>query len=100
MDKSPPLPETFAIPGTLIADWLARDPTAPLNATLTKSDIDGLFFAIDHSINAVHALQDSLIAYSNGDLEGANARSWECSRRLIESQNKMRQVLTSIIASS
>lgn len=68
-----------------------------IDRALTKADWDNIFFCLDHAIRASAELQNALIAYSNGSLDDANAHSWEASRRQIEAQNKLRQIMTSVM---
>jgi len=68
-----------------------------IERTLTKADWDNIFFCLDHSIRASAELHSALIAYTNGSLEDANSHSWEASRRQIEAQNKLRQIMTSVM---
>ena len=85
------------MPPQVIQRWMSLPSDHEVERTLTKADWDNIFFCLDHAIKAASELQSALIAYTNGALEDANAHSWEASRRQIEAQNKLRQIMTSVM---
>jgi hypothetical protein len=97
MIEQPPLPEPITVSPQVIQRWMGLAPETVVDAHLTKADWDNIFFCLDHAIRAATELQNALIAYSNGQVEDANAHSWEASRRQIEAQNKLRQVMTTVM---
>jgi hypothetical protein len=97
MKPQPPLPEPINVPPQVIQRWMSMPAERVIDRTLTKADWDNIFFCLDHAIRASAELQSALIAYTNGSLEDANAHSWEASRRQIEAQNKLRQIMTSVM---
>lgn len=100
MTPTTPLPESYEFPLASLQKWAAMPASAQLGSPITKGDVDNLFFALDHIIGAQVAMQTSLIAYTQGDLDSANGHVWETSRRLIEGQNKLRQFVTGIMTAN
>lgn len=98
--QQPPLPEPFNIPRANVARWLELSEDAPLALSLTRRDVDHLFFTIDHSLAAQAALEQCIILYTNNDLDAANAQLWESRRRLQEAQNRLRQFMNGIMAAA
>lgn len=97
MISQPPLPEPINVPPQVIERWLALSAGTVVDRSLTKADWDNIFFCLDHAIRASAELQSALIAYSNGSLDEANSHAWEASRRQVEAQNKLRQIMTSVM---
>ena len=100
MKPQPPLPEAQVIPANIVHRWGSLSPDTFVGSGLTRQDWDNLFFCLDHTVGATAAIQASLIAYSNGDMDRANDESWEASRRSIEAQNKLRQFMTGLMSSA
>lgn len=99
MKELPPLPEPVIVPHKILERWHNLPPHHLIVGSISRSDWDNLFYSLDHAIAANAALQSALIAYSNGDMEAANAASWESSRRSAEAQNKLRQLMMGVMAS-
>lgn len=98
--NQPPLPEPVTISPQIVQRWQNVPAERLVGSGLSKADWDNLFFCLDHTIRASAEIQSALIAYSNGNIEEANERSWEASRRSVEAQNKLRQLMTAVMASS
>ena len=93
----PPLPESVSIPVQAIEAWSRLPSTAYVTASLSRADLDNLFFSINKVIESQSETQQSLIDYSTGKLPEANQHMWEARRKLIEAQNNLRQFMTAIM---
>lgn len=94
----PPLPQGFSIPATQISRWTAIRPDAPVAITLTRGDIDNLFFSISKSAQAISSLQACLLLYSQGSLEDANHALAQSQRANIESDNHLRMFMNAVMS--
>lgn len=77
--------------------WNDFSPTAPLTITLSKQDLDNLFFAIDENTRATVALQKALIDYTNGNLDEANKANLESTHRVGLSSNRLRLFMNAVM---
>ena len=100
MNEVPALPTPFNIPPATVARWLALPSDRPLEAPLTRADLDNLFFAIDFNQKAIFSVQKALIDYTNGQLDEANNASSVASVQLAESANRLRIFMNAIMASA
>lgn len=94
----PPLPQGFSIPATQISKWTSIRPEAPVTLTLTRGDVDNLFFAISKSAQAISSLQACLILYSQGKMEEANHVLAQSQRNNVESDNHMRMFMNAVMS--
>jgi hypothetical protein len=99
MSEKPPLPTLQNIPQALVDQWVQIPNQRKLSLRVTKGDIDALFFAVNNLINSQNQLQQSLIRYSNGEIDAANEHMDLSQRASIESLNSLRAFLTSLISS-
>ena len=97
LNHTPPI---FNIPPTIIEGWLKIPPSDPITITLTRQDMDNLFFTINSLVSANAALQQCLISYSNGKLEEANRHMAESQRANIESLNSLRYLFNALMSSA
>jgi hypothetical protein len=93
----PPPPDYYQIPIQLLEQWMALPAGQRFRLLLTKQDLDHFVFAFFRLAEAQSKLESSLVAWSNGKLDEANAALAEFRRLNIESQNNFRQMLTGII---
>lgn len=100
MDQAPPppLPQLQQVPDALVAKWDALPPNTPVQ--LTRTDITNLFFAIDGAFHAQASTLESLVSYSNGDLDSASRQKWEASRQIIEAGNRLRNLIINVMVSA
>lgn len=98
MDSTPPI--AFDIPLATVRKWNSFETNRPLALTLSRQDVDNLFFAIDENVRATAAVQKALVEYTNGNLDIANASSAEASTRLAASANRLRLFMNSVMASA
>ena len=97
----PPLPigqATFNIPEAIVRQWLALPSGRPLTLTITRTDVDALFHAIDESIGATSQLQKSLIDYTHGRVDEANEASALVTQKLIAASNQLRAFMNAVMA--
>jgi len=97
---TPPAPLTFDIPAATVKRWNDFPANAPLVLTLTRTDIDHLFFAIDENIRATQSLQKAIIDYSNGELPNANQANADAQQRLGVSANRLRLFMNAVMVSA
>ena len=95
-----PLPESVTIPAALIEDWLAIPPQSSLSVDLRREDLDHFYASINRCIEAQYAFQDSMVDYTGGRVEAANLKLRGAQRKLVESQNALRQFMMSVMASA
>ena len=100
MDTSTTAPTPFNIPAATVQRWVNVPNGQPLNAPLTRADLDNLFFSIDLNIKATFNLQQSLIHYTNGRLDEANQASALAGTNLAEASNRLRVFMNAIMASA
>lgn len=94
----PPLPQAFSIPSTQISRWTNIPPTTQINITITRADLDNLFFAVTKGAQAQSALQNCLILYSQGKIDEANHALAQSQRENIEGDNHMRMFMNAIMS--
>lgn len=94
----PPLPQAFSIPTSQISKWTAIPPTASIEISISRSDLDHLFFAVTKGAQAVSALQNCLILYSQGKIEEANHALAQSQRDNVEGDNYMRMFMNAVMA--
>lgn len=95
-----PLPDSVSIPAAMVEDWFAIPPQATLTLDLRREDLDHFYSSINRCIEAQSVFQDSMIDYTGGRVDTANAKLRSAQRKLIEAQNALRQFMTSIMASA
>lgn len=100
MTEKPPLPTTHNIPKSLIDQWVEIPITEEVHVSLTRADLDGLFFTINNIVTSQAQVQEALVRYSNGDLDGANEQMDLSRRTNIEALNALRGLYTSLFASA
>lgn len=100
MNDKPPLPSIQPIPQALIDEWIKIPPGEQLTMSISRSDVDNLFFSINNLISSQYNLQESITNYSNGDLVNANSHMDLSRRSSVEALNSLRAFLTSIMAST
>jgi hypothetical protein len=99
-DEPAPLPDPVNIPPELIADWMALAADQPIEARLHRQDLDNFYSAIDKSLHATDRLRQGVVHFVNGSTEDGNASLEQCTRLLIESQNRLRQFMLAIMYSA
>jgi hypothetical protein len=92
-----PVPEPFHVPEDAIQHWLTFPENEPLQTTLTRADVDNLFFALAKSYDSQHFLQEGLVKWTNSDVAGANIDLANARRTLQEANNHARRFLTGIM---
>jgi hypothetical protein len=95
-----PLPEVYRIPDAVIEQWFEIPASEKVQSPLTRADVDHLIIGLLWTLDAQSKIDLALTAWSNGDMNGANAAIFESRRLNIESQNRIRQLATAIMASS
>ena len=98
--NDPTYASTNAIPRAIIDKWGQIPPQEHLTVHMTRSDLDGLFVTFHHLILAQTTLQEALIAYSNGQLDAANASMQASRRSSEESANALRGLFNSLMSSA
>lgn len=107
-DASPPPPPPSATPPPdiinfnqkLLEQWIALPPNRRIVAELTRQEIDFLLFGLLRTSEAITALQNALVQYSNGQTENANRELGESRRLVVDGQNNIRQFFTGIMLST
>ena len=65
-------PEVLTVPRQVLEQWFKIPEHEYVNMQLTRKDLDQFFIAFEKMITAQVALQNSYMAYTNGDNEAAN----------------------------
>jgi hypothetical protein len=86
-------------PYQLLDQWLAVPDHEVIAAKLTKQDINHLLFALLRGNEAQVALQRTLVSWSTGKTDEANAHLVEFQRLNVDSQNNVRQFFTGLMIS-
>jgi hypothetical protein len=71
-----------------------------LQTDLTRQDLDNLIFGLLKSADAQLKLEQTVVEWSNGRLDPANAALGEFRRLNVESQNYLRQFFTALMVSA
>jgi hypothetical protein len=98
--EPPPIPaadDVFMFPRDVVEKWIAIPGNQPLLGPLTKDDLDHLLFSTSRIASAVEALHLALVAYSQGNIEEANAALGEAASSNIEGENHMRKLFFAIM---
>lgn len=95
-----PLPESYFIPRPAIDHWLAIPVDAYIQGSLTRRDWDKFFESYDKMLQAQFVFQESMVAYTNGNLDAANVDYNRARALLVESQNAFRMMFTSLMMSA
>jgi len=88
------------IPASLVEEWYAIPPNARVNSTLTRQDLDHLFFGLLKLAQSEQALQSCVLEWSNSRLETANRAMFDSQRFSIEAQNELRQFIVALMVSA
>lgn len=96
----PPLPELFSFPVQLLEQWIALPDSTRLTGALTKQDVDCLLFGLLRGGEALSALEQTLVHWSNGEIDAANLRVSEARRLNIESANYYRRFFTGLMVAT
>ncbi|MFO1162564.1 MAG: hypothetical protein U1E60_27260 [Reyranellaceae bacterium] len=97
-DPPRPLPERYAIPLELIEKWTKIQPGEVVQVSLSRADLDQLFFGLTNTIGAQQALQDALVKWSNGDVQDANKSLDQSRRGNIIADNHVRRFFAAVMA--
>jgi hypothetical protein len=96
----PPLPERVSFPVQLLEQWVTIPENERIEAPLTKQDIDNLLFGLLRGTESLTSLEQTLVHWSNGNLDTANKSLSETRRLNIESQNHFRKFFTGLMISA
>ena len=99
-NQRPPLPSLHSMPKATIDQWVQIPADEYVSINITRNDIDNLYFSISNLITSQDALQEALIAYSNGELEQANEKMDSSRRYAIESMNSLRGLMAALMSSA
>jgi hypothetical protein len=104
IDKTKPEPapipaadDVFMFPRDVVEKWIAIPGNQPLLGPLTKDDLDHLLFSTSRIASAVEALHLALVAYSQGNIDEANAALGEAASSNMEGENHMRKLFFAIM---
>jgi len=92
-----PIPEPYLVPDDAIQHWLTFADNEPLQTTITRAEVDNLFFALARSLDSQHHLQGCLVKWTNGDAGAANVELVNARRTLQEANNHARRFLTGVM---
>lgn len=96
----PQPPESYIIPRPAIERWTAIPQGAYVEGRLTRHDWDKFFESYDKMLQAQYIFQDSMVAYTNGDIAKANENYNLARTRIVESQNAFRMMFASLMMSA
>ncbi len=94
--RQEPLPERFSVPHEEIQKWVEFPSDAFVEVRLTKAELDQLFFGLTTLVGTQQAIQDALVKWSNGDVEGANKALDGSRRGNIIADNHVRRFFAAI----
>jgi hypothetical protein len=93
-------PELFTIPTQLLEEWVDVPTHDHINITLTRQDLDHLFFGLTRLAEAQGKLDAVMVLWSNNDVDNSNIALGEFRRLNVESQNHIRQFITAMMFSA
>jgi hypothetical protein len=96
----PRLPEAVNLPPALVDGWVRLRPDTPITASLTKADVDHLYFALNKSLISQDHLVTALTLAINGDTANASEHIQQSLTEIVEGQNRLRQLLISIMSNA
>lgn len=97
-DDLPPLPDSFFIPQATIDRWFGIPPDHRVELSITRGELDQLFFAISKSVNAQSQFRQSMISWTQGNLDAANRLNRLAAQQEIESLNALRMFFNAVMA--
>lgn len=97
MSDRKPLPRVQPVSSALLEHWLAEPTDRPVDGTLTKEELDNLYFAINNLTKAVHETQQSLIHLSNNKLDLANDAMHGAQFNTVQSTNALTRFFEGIL---
>lgn len=94
------IPDPISLPAQAVREWIELPELTELDVKVSRLTVDHFYFSINKMIESQHFLQQSLIHYSNGEIERANSALQESQANLAESSNRLRQFMTDVMLSA
>jgi len=94
------IPELFNIPSGAIDRWVKIPDSAPVNVPLTRQDLDNLYFAINSLVNSNAALQESLVRFSNNQMQEADQAMVRSQVANTTALNRLRLLFNAIMSNA
>lgn len=95
-----PIPNLYMFPRALLERWLAIPPGEYVDTRVTRHDIDQLLLGLMKVFEAQEALDRVVVAWSNGQVQEANAALEQARRIRITGQNEVRYFFASLMFSA